>query len=600
MGAYENPALIRDDRGKYIYQGLASFGQGIASGINAYAQRVDAAKKQSYEIEKERRQRVDRVNLAGNKAFNDWSKNVMDSIPANSEEIVFTNVQNFIKENADGYLDAFKAQALAETAEQRSEATAKILDFNVRAGMQTRGAANLNEHITQYKAANDSSEYVFFDKDYQIAMKMVQIGLPIAGFENLNISSKTDSNGETTLNLTADITDKTLAKEYGIDSENDVFDFKLNLNRAKTDSYIGKVFPPMDRDGIGSTSGILNTDGALNESGVIKTLNASNREITYYRDSASFVNSITNQANVLSKSYFSGSPEDEAQLKATLMNMNYSSDVVDNAIKMGHQQTAATATLNADGTYEMPGENSVADLIRDYNLRIDNTQQALATTETIADIERYNATVDDQQKMVVPSEGDVYLYSPAAEVTTTTTTTDGKQTEGQLARETAAAEVIAFNDEVAANTFTTPQNFIDYYLKQGNPSYGTPMTGEQAFDEVLQAVDKDGVPDAQYDKYRTTLAKDGRDAAIEQFKKDRGIGPKDILILDKSRAIKNRANIDNKKSMFQALLESQGFTAKNITKVLADFKQQQIAAIKEANPDADDDNLRIIFKANYW
>lgn len=596
MGAYENPALIRDDRAKYIYQGLASFGQGIASGINAYAQRVDAARKQGYEIAKERRQRVDRVNLAGNKAVNDWSKNLLDSIPANSEEIVFTNVKNFIKENSAGYLDAFKAQALAETAEERSEATEKILDFNARAGMQTRGAANLNEHITQYKTANDSSEYVFFDKDYQTAMKMVEIGLPIAGFENLNISSETDSNGETILNLTANINDPALAKEYGIDSENKVFDFKLNLNRAKTDSYIGKVFPPMDRDGIGSTSGILNTDGALNQSGVIKTLNASNREITYYRDSASFVNSITNQANVLSKSYFSGSPEDEAQLRATLINMNYSSDVVDNAIKMGHKETKAKAKLNADGTYTMEGENSVADLIRDYNLRIDNTQQALATKETIADIERYNATVDDQQKMVVPSEGDVYLYSPAAEVTKPTTTTDGKQTEAQLERETAEYQL----SKMMETNLTNPEYFINYYKEAGSSEYGTPMRGSLAFDTAINARKTNGELDPQYDDYRVILAQEGREAAEQKFKEDKGIASDDILIVDKSGSIKNRVNVRNKRGMYETVLRSQGISAKQITTIITKFEKNAMDQLREQYPDEDDKTLELIFKGQYW
>lgn len=578
MGAYENPALIRDDRGKYIYQGLASFGQGIASGINAYAQRVDAAKKQSYEIEKERRQRVDRVNLAGNKAVNDWSKNLLDSIPANSEEIVFTNVQNFIKENSDGYLDAFKAQALAETAEERSEATAKILDFNARAGMQTRGAANLNEHITQYKTANDSSEYVFFDKDYQTAMKMVEIGLPIAGFENLNISSKTDSNGETILNLTANINDPALAKKYGIDSENEVFDFKLNLNRAKTDSYIGKVFPPMDRDGIGSTSGILNTDGALNESGVIKTLNASNREITYYRDSASFVNSITNQANVLSKSYFSGSPEDEAQLRATLINMNYSSDVVDNAIKMGHEETKARATLKEDGTYEMPGENSVADLIRDYNLRIANTQQALATKETIADIERYNATVDDQQKMVVPSEGDVYLYSPAAEVTTPKTTTDDPDSFTKSVN-----RGLKIYEGLANQTFETADDLVSYINANADTKGARPVAGMAILEEVINAKDKDGNYLEAYEDIR--LAYEGSEDdkltpaqrkanAFELLKQQKGIDENTVVLVSGTGVPVDRMNINNPDQYRRIILQRSGYNDEKVTEIVRQAREK--------------------------
>ena len=282
-------------------------------------------------------------------------------------------------------------------------------------------------------------------------------------------------------------------------------------------------------------------------------------------------------------------------MRATLKKMGYSNAEIKSAIEMG----VTTADV----------EGSVADLYRDNILgKIKKTSPGRATKAVIADIEKYNQTVSEDQRMTVPMEGDLYLYS-AAELAkpTTTTTTDSKQTEAQLARETATAEAIAFNDALmtknssGAYTFTTtPQNFIDYYLQRGNTSYGTPLTGEQAFDEVLEAVDKNGVPDAQYDKYRVTIEKEGRTAALEQFKKDRGIGPNDILILDKSRAIKNRVNMNNKKSMFQALLESQGFDAKNITTVLADFRKQQIAAMKEANPNVSDENLIATFKANYW
>ena len=49
MGAYENPAIIRDTSGQIYGQAIASFGQSIAKGISIYGQKAQEANKKAQE-----------------------------------------------------------------------------------------------------------------------------------------------------------------------------------------------------------------------------------------------------------------------------------------------------------------------------------------------------------------------------------------------------------------------------------------------------------------------------------------------------------------------------------------------------------------------
>jgi hypothetical protein len=573
MGAYENPALIRDNSGKYIYQGLADFGKGIAAGVTAYSANVANAHKLAAQIEKERQQRNDRINLAGINALNDWSKNLRDQIPKNSEAIVYENIEKFITENSDGYLESWKNQALATNPEERSIATAKINDFNKKAGMQTQGAANLNEHLTNYKTATGSSDYVFFDPQYQVGMKMVDTGLPISGFDNLNISSKLNEQGETILNVQADITDAEVLKDYGLENLEGPFNFELNLNRSKTESYVGQKLPGMDKEGIGKTTGILNSEGGqINEAGIVKVLNSSNREITYYKKSSPFVNSVTQEANVLSKSYFGNTMEDKAQLRATLIGMNYPKEVIDKAIEMGHVPTEARATIQENGEYVMEGEGSVADLIRDYNLRINNTEQGLATEETIANIKEYNATVDPEQQMEVPQLGDVYLYSAAPEIETKSTS--DQRTQPQITLDEAAKTYAAYKTTEAA----TPQDYIKILMEQTNTEGAMPRTIDSAAREMALTKDKDGFP--EYPSIHNAYVGEKGDGTNVQAAMDALLAMRDdynentIFILSSSGAVKNVIDFSNQNQKDNYYLQKLGFKPDKVQRIQRQYFEQ--------------------------
>ena len=587
MGAYENPALIQDRSGEFIAQGIAAFGQGIAAGLNTYTQKVEARRKEAATEAKARKQREDAINLAGIKAYDDWSKGLRDKLPKDATELAFQNVENFIQENADGYLDAYKRRALAETSEERSLAQKDINRFNELAGKKTQATANLSSALTEVGDLSEDPNAVFFSDKDQVAFKMLKSGLALDGFQDLNIVTTSDENGDTILKLTANTKEDATAilEKYGLNPEDykdGKLSFELNLNKFRTDSYVAKGFDVKDFVQAGQNTGLLDSNGQLDTSAIVSIKNAAGREMKYY-NATGYLETVTCEVEAQTQGWFSGDPADNAQMRATLKKMGYTNDEIKNAIDMG----VTTADV----------EGSVADLYRDNILgKIKNTQTGIADKQVIRDIEQYNKTVSKDQQVPVPLEGDLYLYSGGEleeKTTTTTTTTD---TEGQIERNTAEYQL----SKMMGTNLSDPEYFIDYYKEAGSSEYGTPMRGSLAFDTAINAKKPNGELDEQYDDYRAILAEQGREAAEQKFKEDKGIAPDDILIVDKSGAIKNRVNVRNKKSMYESVLRSQGISAKNITTILTKFEKNAMNELREQYPDEDYRTLELIFKGQYW
>jgi len=591
MGAYENPALIQDRSGEIYGKSIAAFGQGIAAGLKTYTARVEARRKEALAEKKYRRQREDAINLAGVKATDAWAKGLRDNIPKDASALAFKSVEDFIAENSSAYLDAYKNRALATTAEERNKYQDEIQLFNKQAGMQTQAVANLTSGLDQVNQLVENGEGVFFQGKGEVAFKMLNIGLPINGFENLDIKTSRNEQGETILNLSANVLDdkQSVLEEYGLkpeDYKDGKFSFDVNLNTFNPNSYVAKGFDVKEFERDGVDTGFLNKGGGVNESAVIEITNAQGRTMQYY-NADDYIKSITPQIVSQVESWTTGNPDDTAQARATLMKMGYSKEQADAAIDQKDQSIDA--------------ENSVADLYRDFVLNnVENTQVGRADQAVINDIKKYNETVSESQKIPVPEirngVGDLYIYSGSDLAQTTTTTTDGNQTEGQLERDTAEFQL----SKMMGTNLTDPEYFINYYKEAGSSEYGTPMRGSSAFDAAIEARKTNGELDPQYEDYRVILAQEGREAAEQKFKEDKGIGSDDILTVDKSGAIKNRVNVRNKKSMYETVLRSQGIAAKNITTILTKFEKNAMNELREQYPDEDSETLKLIFKGQYW
>lgn len=572
MGAYENPALIQDRSGEIFAQGMAAFGAGIAKGINTYTAKMEARRKEAAQEAKQRKQRENAIDLAGIKAFDDWSAQRRKDIPKNAPAIAFKNVEAFISESAPGYLDAYKRRALAETAEERTTAQKEIDLFNQNAAKQTQATANLTSGITEVGELSGSPNAVFFESKDQVAWQMLDKGLAIDGFKDLDITTSRNENGETILTLNANVDDgedvaAKLAK-YGLKPEDYTdgkFSFEMNLNTYRTDNYIAKGFEVKDFKQAGTNTGFLDEQGQIDTSSIKKVTNAQGRQIDYY-DAAGYVETITYEIEAQCESWFSGDPEDNAQMRATLKKMGYNNDEIKTAIEMG----VTTADV----------EGSVADLYRDNILgKIKKTSPGRATKAVIADIEKYNQTVSEDQRMTVPLEGDLYLYSAAELVPTTTTTTDGPD-----AFEKSVNRGLKIYEGLANQTFETADDLVSYINKNASTKGAKPVTGVAILEEVVNAKDqRTGEPLEVYEDIR--LAYEGNEDdgltpaqrkanAFELLKRQQGIDEGTVMLVSGTGVPVDRMNINNPDQYRRIILQRSGYNDEKVTEIMRRAREE--------------------------
>ena len=113
MGAYENPAIIRDTSGQIYGQAIASFGQSIAKGISIYGQKAQEANKKAQE-KIERQQRIaydieDKAYAQANKNYAELASkdpSLVDQFKKQTELLLRGNGEN---------IGAIKAQTLLAT-----------------------------------------------------------------------------------------------------------------------------------------------------------------------------------------------------------------------------------------------------------------------------------------------------------------------------------------------------------------------------------------------------------------------------------------------------------------------------------------------------
>jgi hypothetical protein len=123
MGAYENPAMIRNTSGQYIYQGLAGFGAGIAKGMNDYAARNELRRKEMAALAKEEQIKKDALTTDAWKSYDDWSKDLRKSLGPNVSEEVLLNTNRYATEHQEEYLECLQKQSSSNnyrTKNQRS------------------------------------------------------------------------------------------------------------------------------------------------------------------------------------------------------------------------------------------------------------------------------------------------------------------------------------------------------------------------------------------------------------------------------------------------------------------------------------------------
>jgi hypothetical protein len=571
MGAYENPAMIRDTSGQYIYQGLAGFGAGIAKGMNDYAARNELRRKEMAALAKEEQIKKDALTTDAWKSYDDWSKDLRKSLGPDVSEEVLLNTNRYATEHQQEYLDAYKNRALATTTEQRTSAQSQIDKFNERAGLTVKASTNYIKTSQKIKDMATKSGATWTSPNDQFAWTLMNNGRAgLEGVENYNVRTEYLDNGHTQLVLDAQIKEGADLTIPGIDVKDGRFTYKVDLNKLNTSNVIATGFEEMDPLETARSLNIVDKDNAFNTRQNQVVFENAKQKVGFY-NSAGFLDSMKQQVSAEVNSWWSTSdPETLSKIKATLKGWGMSPTEVDAAIKLGSKSTE---------------EGSMQDALLDRQVSsiFKNGLVGIVDEDVIKKINKINEGRSDEEKFQVPALNDKYVYS--VQTVEPVKETPTKTTEAQLARQNIEKSL----SNMKEIDFSTPDNFISYYNKGGYSSYGRAVTGDKILDQLVKATDTRGNVLDEYDYLRnalngaegdtTTLAQ-RRAIALKKMKEKENIGANTVMLFSGTGTEKNRFEADNKTAAMKAILRAQGYSDDDISTVFLnsniDWSQHEI------------------------
>ena len=399
MGAYENPAMIRNTSGQYIYQGLAGFGAGIAKGMNDYAARNELRRKEMAALAKEEQIKKDALTTDAWKSWDEYSKDLRKSLGPEVSEEVFLNTNRYATEHQQEYLNAYKNRALATTTEQRTSAQSQIDKFNERAGLTVKASANYTKTSKQIKDMATKSGATWTSPNDQFAWMLMNNGRAgLEGVENYNVRTEYLDNGHTQLVLDAQIKEGADLTIPGIDVKDGRFTYKVDLNKLNTSNVIATGFEEMDPLETARSLNIVDKDNAFNTRQNQVVFENAKQKVGFY-NSAGFLDSMKQQVSAEVNSWWSTSdPETLSKIKATLKGWGMSPTEVDAAIKLGSKSTE---------------EGSMQDVLLDRQVSsiFKNGLVGIVDEDVIKKINKINEGRSDEEKFQVPVLNDKYVYS---------------------------------------------------------------------------------------------------------------------------------------------------------------------------------------------
>ena len=572
MGAYENPAMIRDTSGQYIYQGLAGFSAGIAKGMNDYAARNELRRKEMAALAKEEQIKKDALTTDAWKSYDDWSKDLRKSLGPDVSEEVLLNTNRYATEHQEEYLNAYKNRALATTTEQRTSAQSQIDKFNERAGLTVKASANYTKTSQKIKDMATKSGATWTSPNDQFAWTLMNNGRAgLNGVENYNVRTEYLDNGHTQLVLDAQFEEGADLTIPGIDVKDGRFTYKVDLNKLNTSNVIATAFKEMDPLETARSLNIVDKDNAFNTRQNQVVFENAKQKVGIY-NSAGFLDSMKQQVSAEVNSWWSTSdPETLSKIKATLKGWGMSPTEVDAAIKLGSKSTE---------------EGSMQDALLDRQVSsiFKNGLVGIVDEDVIEKINKINKGRSDEEKFQVPVLNDKYVYS--VQTVEAVKETPPKTTEAQLARQNIQKSL----SNMTEIDFSTPENFINYYNKGGYSSYGRAVTGDKILDQLVNATDTRGNLLDQYDYLRnalngaegdTTTPEDRRKIALNKMKEKEDIGANTVMLFSGTGTEKNRFDVNDKTAAMKAILRAQGYSDDDITTVFlnstTDWNQYEVA-----------------------
>lgn len=399
MGAYENPAMIRDTSGQYIYQGLAGLGAGIAKGMNDYAARNELRRKEMAALAKEEQIKKDALTTDAWKSYDDWSKDLRKSLGPDVSEEVLLNTNRYATEHQEEYLSAYKNRALATTTDQRTSAQSQIDKFNERAALTVKASINYTKTSGNIKDMATKSGATWTSPNDQFAWTLMNNGRAgLEGIENYNVRTEYLDNGHTQLVLDAQIKEGADLTIPGIDVKDGRFTYKVDLNKLNTSNVIATGFEEMDPLETARSLNIVDKDNAFNTRQNQVVFENAKQKVGFY-NSAGFLDSMKQQVSAEVNSWWSTSdPETLSKIKATLKGWGMSPTEIDAAVKLGSKSTE---------------EGSMQDALLDRQVSsiFKNGLVGIVDEDVIEKINKINEGRSDEEKFQVPVLNDKYVYS---------------------------------------------------------------------------------------------------------------------------------------------------------------------------------------------
>ena len=324
MGAYENPAIIRDTSGQIYGQAIASFGQSIAKGISIYGQKVQEANRKAQE-KIERQQRIaydieDKAYAQANKNYAELASkdpSLVDQFKKQTELLLRGNGEN---------IGAIKAQTLLATQndltqEERQnyrnivnraqtfqisavEGGGKILaDLEDQKGILAQDIASTHAWVGSNELEKDTSmltSYVLGGKKADGLTGSKELVPGENGSMIVKVTSTIDENSNLFKNLDEETKEFLKNNDYKLE-------WKKNINELN-EGLIDEIPEKADYNQMSITNGFESKEGSITpeyivggETGVSKIISNGKIFDAKYIDVDGFINSQSFQKDMLGK-----------------------------------------------------------------------------------------------------------------------------------------------------------------------------------------------------------------------------------------------------------------------------------------------------------
>ncbi len=324
MGAYENPAIIRDTSGQIYGQAIASFGQSIAKGISIYGQKAQEANRKAQE-KIERQQRIaydieDKAYAQANKNYAELASkdpSLVDQFKKQTELLLRGNSEN---------IGAIKAQTLLATQndltqEERQnyrnivnraqtfqisavEGGGKILaDLEDQKGILAQDIASTHAWVGSNELEKDTSmltSYVLGGKKADGLTGSKELVPGENGSMIVKVTSTIDENSNLFKNLDEETKEFLKNNDYKLE-------WKKNINEWN-EGLIDEIPEKADYNQMSITNGFESKEGSITpeyivggETGVSKIISNGKIFDAKYIDVDGFINSQSFQKDMLGK-----------------------------------------------------------------------------------------------------------------------------------------------------------------------------------------------------------------------------------------------------------------------------------------------------------